>query len=81
LTLIDGLSWIRHDATTKTFSVSTVDETLVGDYTIVITQQFDLFSNVVPYSQFKLTISPAFIVPVQKSPPFFRPALQNQIVQ
>jgi len=80
LTLVNELSWINHDASTNTFSVSTSDGTLVGDYTILVTQQFDLFPDVIPYSKFKLTIQPAFVVPVQKSPAFFRPALENKVV-
>jgi hypothetical protein len=80
LTLINGLSWISHDESTNTFSVSTSDGTLVGDYYIVIIQQFDLFPDVIPYSKFKLTIQPAFEAPVQKSPAFFRPSLEDKIV-
>jgi hypothetical protein len=63
------LSWISLNESINALSVKTEDNSLIGEHSIVLVQNFENFTYAHPYTQFKLTILPIAFVPTIQ--PFF----------
>ena len=69
------VDWISFSETTNSFSIYTVENSLVGDHSFMLIQNFESFPDVHPNVTFQISIKP--IVFAQKKPPYFEPPVPD----
>jgi hypothetical protein len=79
ITSLEG-GWMSFNSTDLKFTVLTLENKNVGNYTIVLVRSFDDYPGVNPYSRFTLAVHPYSLIDssIIRKPPYFEPVLTTQ---